>query len=167
MIIEQKYLKKAIELKRKISKNLEEGFGNDPIIIGLVSGGFDIIHHGHTDFLKEAKALCNILIVLLDSDESIKNKDERFIMDRFERLSVISAIKYVDYATWHDEIDIMKIIKLLKPDLYIRSGDLIDKDVVPAQTVLNYGGDVVTIPIRFDISTAQIINRIKGLPYGK
>lgn len=132
--------------------------------IGFTSGSFDLVHAGHTDYLEKAKEMCDVLIVALNSDESIrlyKSPDRPIIPER-ERAKLMAGLQSVDYVFIFDETNNSANITLLEPDLYIKAGDWEGK-MTSAPLVERYGGEVVNIPITEEIKTTSIISKIKEL----
>jgi D-beta-D-heptose 7-phosphate kinase/D-beta-D-heptose 1-phosphate adenosyltransferase len=127
----------------------------------FTNGCFDILHPGHIECLKKAKQLGDVLIVGLNSDNSIrkiKSKD-RPIMDEKARISVLSAVKWVDYIVLFDEPTPEKVIKLIKPHIIVKGGDYSPEEVVGREVVEN----IVIIPYLRSYSTTQIIKKIQSL----
>lgn len=133
--------------------------------IAFTNGCFDIIHTGHTRYLKEARKAGDLLIVAVNSDHSVRNLkgDKRPIVSLNERMEVLSEFWFVDFVVSFDEPDPFKVIKALKPNLLIKGGDwpvdkIIGKDIVEAD-----GGSVFTIPEIPGQSTTNVIDRILTL----
>lgn len=130
----------------------------------FTNGCFDIIHSGHITLLKEASELGEILIVGLNSDDSIKRLkgSNRPINNLESRINVLSAISYVDYIIVFNDDTPIDIIKHLKPDFLVKGGDYRIEDIVGANFVNSYGGNVCIIPFKENISTTSIINKTKS-----
>jgi len=130
--------------------------------IVFTNGCFDLLHIGHVRYLEKAKSLGDILIVALNSDQSIHQikGSQRPIIPEKERAEVIAALGCVDYVILFDEPDPQNLIADLLPDVLVKGGDwsrekIIGKDIVQAR-----GGKVVTIPMVPQASTTRIINSI-------
>lgn len=130
----------------------------------FTNGCFDIIHSGHITLLKEASELGDILIVGLNSDNSIKRLkgSNRPINNLENRINVLSAISYVDYIVVFEDDTPINIIKYLKPDYLVKGGDYRIENIVGSDYVKSYGGNICIIPFREDISTTLIINKTKS-----
>ncbi|MBN2028963.1 HAD-IIIA family hydrolase [bacterium] len=130
--------------------------------IGFTSGAFDLLHVGHVDFLEKAKALCDVLIVGLNSDASVHRYKgpNRPIVAEQHRMKIIAALEAVDYVFLFDERRNQKNIEILKPDLYIKAGDYKSDTLTSREIVEKYGGEVSIIPIEEEISTSDIIRII-------
>ncbi|WP_457622423.1 D-glycero-beta-D-manno-heptose 1-phosphate adenylyltransferase [Persephonella sp.] len=145
------YLKK-IELWKKEGKK-----------IVFTNGCFDIIHAGHIDYLKKAKELGDILVVGLNSDQSIKRikGNDRPINTQEHRKIVLEALKPVDLVVIFEEDTPERLIKEIKPDFLVKGGDWKIENIVGADFVKSYGGKVITIDFIYDISTTKIIQKVR------
>ena len=94
-------------------------------LVGYTSGVFDLLHAGHVDYLSKAKQLCDILVVGVNSDSSVKSlKGElRPINSEGDRAEVVAALSSIDHVFVFSDSNNNKNIELLKPDLYIKAGD--------------------------------------------
>jgi len=90
-----------------------------------VSGYFNPIHKGHIRYLKEAKALGDELIVILNNDKQVKIKKNKPFMDENERYEILSSIKYVNKVIISIDKDetVCKTLELIKPDYFVKGGD--------------------------------------------
>jgi len=93
--------------------------------IGFTSGVFDLIHPGHVDYLEQASSLCDILVVAVNSDSSVRtNKgDSRPICSEEARIKVVASFESVDFVFLFDEKNNNTNIEVLKPQFYIKAGD--------------------------------------------
>lgn len=137
--------------------------------IGFTSGVFDLIHAGHIDYLIKAKAMCDVLIVGVNSNESVmkyKGKN-RPIIDEAQRMKVVAGLECVDFVFLFNERRNRKNIEALKPHLYIKADDYRKEDLSSREIVESYGGEVKLIQISEQISTTDIIRKIveTRLPY--
>ena len=130
--------------------------------IVFTNGCFDILHVGHVRYLASARAHGDILVVGLNSDESVKIiKDKgRPIMDQDQRAEVLASLWSVDYITIFNEPDPLRLIQDLKPDVLVKGSDWPEEEIVGADFVRAAGGQVVRIPVVPEISTSGIIERI-------
>jgi len=149
-------LKKIIDLHRKEGKK-----------IVFTNGCFDILHVGHTRYLTEAKKQGDVLILGLNSDESVRSLKgkERPLIPENERADVIAALESVDYVTIFHELTPLELIEYLKPDIIVKGGDWKEEDVVGRESVAKWGGRVIIIPEIKGSSTTNIIEKIKKV-YG-
>ena len=134
-------------------------------IVGFTSGSFDILHPGHIEILTEAKRCCDILLVGVNSDSSVRlYKDSiRPIQGEQDRLLMIEALKVVDYAFIFHERSNKDNILALKPDLYIKGGEYGVSTLTSAPLVESYGGKVHLISMKSGYSTTNVIKKIGGL----
>jgi rfaE bifunctional protein nucleotidyltransferase chain/domain len=128
----------------------------------FTNGCFDLIHAGHIDYLSKAKALGDVLIVGLNTDDSVKRikGNKRPIINENERAQIISNLKPVDYLVFFDEDTPAELINELVPDILIKGADWKIEEIVGGKTVLANGGEVKTIEFTTDQSTSKIIDLI-------
>ncbi len=129
--------------------------------IVFTNGCFDIIHVGHIRYLKEAKALGDVLVIGLNSDRSLSTiKPNRPVNPENHRAEVLSSLEIIDYITIFDEETPYELIEFLQPDILVKGGDWKEEDII--------GSDIVkethSLPYIEGVSTSEIINRIKKLP---
>ncbi len=157
---------KRVEVGRVVSLeelikllNSEDGKGK----VVFTNGCFDLLHLGHVRYLKEAKNLGDILIVGVNSDESVKKlKGEgRPILPEEARAEIISSLSFVDYVVIFAEETPEKLISLLKPDIHVKGGDYKGKEIPERRIVESYGGKVVLVDLVEGYSTTSIIEKIK------
>ena len=130
--------------------------------IVFTNGCFDLVHAGHIDYLSKAKEMGDVLIVGLNSDNSvtrIKGK-KRPILNEDERAFILSNMKAVDYVILFDEDTPQKLIEELLPDILVKGEDWAIDDIVGADVVLANGGKVKNIKFVNDQSTSKIIEKI-------
>lgn len=131
--------------------------------IGFTNGVFDIVHPGHVSILRFARDCCDMLIVAINSDVSVRllNKGpDRPINSALDRASVISAFEMVDALIIFDDRTPLRLIQLICPDVLIKGADYSVENVVGSEFVLAYGGEVRLAPIEDGKSTSNIINRL-------
>ena len=133
--------------------------------IVFTNGCFDILHAGHADYLKKAKSLGDILVVGINSDESIRRikGEKRPIIPQELRAYLLDSLKPVDYVIIFEEDTPFELIKAIKPDVLVKGADWDVDKIVGADFVLSYGGKVERIEFSFDISTTKIIEKILKL----
>ncbi|MCX8164640.1 MAG: D-glycero-beta-D-manno-heptose 1-phosphate adenylyltransferase [Aquificaceae bacterium] len=128
----------------------------------FTNGCFDILHAGHVHYLKKAKDLGDILVVGLNSDESIRRikGPKRPILPQSMRAYLLDGLRSVDYVVIFEEDTPEKLIKAIRPHVLVKGADWATKDIVGADFVLSYGGKVHSIEFEFNVSTSSIIKRI-------
>ena len=128
--------------------------------IVFTNGCFDIIHIGHVRYLKEAKALGDILIIGLNSDKSVSSiKPSRPINPQDHRAEVLSSLEMVDYVILFDEATPYELIKLIQPDILVKGGDWKKEEIVGS----DIAKETFSLPFVEGVSTTGIIERIKRL----
>jgi len=157
-------------IKNKIKKRAElapicEQLRSNGLTIGFTSGAFDLLHAGHVDYLEKAKSQCDQLIVGINSDASIqkyKGQDRPILSENF-RLKTVAALESVDYVFLFDERRNAQNIQLLKPHFYFKAGDYSASQLTSKDIVEQFGGEIRLIPVEENISTTEMINRIRSL----
>jgi len=134
--------------------------------IGFTSGGFDILHAGHVNYLEQAKRECDLLLVGVNSDASIKKYKggHRPIIGEEDRIRLLVSLRCVDYAFLFDERRNATNIQAIKPDFYIKAGDYKESELTSAKYLKSWNGQVIIIPVENDISTSSIVSKIQRLP---
>jgi D-beta-D-heptose 7-phosphate kinase/D-beta-D-heptose 1-phosphate adenosyltransferase len=134
--------------------------------IGFTNGCFDLIHPGHVSLLNQAKAACDRLIVGLNSDASARRLKgpSRPIQTQTARSVVLASLAPVDLVTLFDEDTPLRLIEVIKPDVLIKGADYTKEQVVGADVVIGYGGEVVLAKLEPGHSTTGTIARVGGGP---
>lgn len=130
----------------------------------FTNGVFDLIHPGHVLYLQEAAALGTKLILGLNSDRSAKTLqkgDHRPINDQNARAIVISALRSIDAIVLFDQPTPLNVIETLKPDILVKGGDYAIDQIVGADSVLAYGGQVKQLQFVEGYSTTAIEQKIQ------
>jgi D-beta-D-heptose 7-phosphate kinase/D-beta-D-heptose 1-phosphate adenosyltransferase len=129
--------------------------------VGLTNGCFDLLHPGHIELLKRARAGCDRLVVALNTDDSVRRLkgETRPVQNEHARSIVMAAIDSVDLVTLFDEDTPLKLIDLLRPDYLIKGADYTLATIVGADLVRAYGGKVILVPLERGHSTTSIISR--------
>jgi len=130
--------------------------------IVFTNGVFDLIHAGHVNYLSKAKNLGDVLIVGLNSDDSVKRikGDKRPILKQDERAFILSNLKPVDYVIFFDEDTPEKLISEIIPDILVKGADWAVEKIVGKDVVEMNGGKVMNIEFVNDQSTSKIIDLI-------
>lgn len=128
--------------------------------IVFTNGCFDVLHRGHVYYLSKAREMGDVLVVGLNSDDSVSRlKGEgRPVNQQNARAEVLGALAMVDYIIIFEEDTPLDLIKNLKPDLLVKGGDYRVEDIVGYREVISHGGKVLTIPILEGYSSSSIIN---------
>jgi len=150
---------KNIKNLQEILTTVSELKKNNKKIV-FTNGCFDILHIGHIKYLEAAKSHGDILIVGLNSDQSIEiiKGANRPINPANDRANIIAALKSVDYLVVFDEETPLNLIRSIKPDVLVKGGDYENKKVIGEEIV----NKLVIIPFIEGKSTTKIIERIKS-----
>ena len=146
---------------QNLSKALKDFDSNK--IIGFTNGCFDLLHTGHISYLKSAKQRCDILILGLNSDESIKKLKgkNRPIVELKDRVEILSSFPFIDKIVIFDEVTPIKLIKRIKPNIIFKGKDYKKQDVVGFRESKKWQGRVILIDFIKNKSTTNLIERIK------
>lgn len=131
--------------------------------IVFTNGCFDILHIGHIRYLQEAAKLGDILIVGLNSDESVRRLKgpERPINSENDRAEMLASLGFVDYVTIFEDDTPLELINTIQPDILVKGGDYVPEEVVGREVVEKRGGKLVLLPFIEGRSTTRIIEKIK------
>lgn len=152
--------KKIVELHELI--DIREKLKNEGKTVVAAGGCFDILHAGHVMYLEEAAAMGDVLIVLLNSDTSIKSNkgDARPINSQINRAMVLSGLECVKYIVIFEEKTPCEIIGKIKPDVFVK-GEEYRKVLIPESEIVNkYGGQIKYVNMLDNCSTTNVIYQI-------
>ncbi|MGI9035232.1 MAG: adenylyltransferase/cytidyltransferase family protein [Pyrinomonadaceae bacterium] len=133
-------------------------------VIVFTNGCFDIIHSGHIDLLRKARSLGTKLIVGVNSDRSareIKGAPRPFL-EQESRAAILREMRSVDETRIFDENTPERLIREIKPDVLVKGGDWQPSQIIGADFVLENGGKVFSIPFKRDISSSQLVEKIRA-----
>jgi glycerol-3-phosphate cytidylyltransferase len=130
--------------------------------IVTTNGCFDLLHVGHVRILKEARELGDVLIVGLNSDNSVKKLKgpSRPITPQAERAEILSSLAAVDYVTIFDEDTPIEFLKLVKPVFHVKGSDYQPADLEETPVVEEFGGEVKILQLVPERSTTSLLSRI-------
>ena len=146
----------------RISKEISDlRSGNKTVV--FTNGCFDLLHQGHIDLISTSSTFGNILVVGLNSDESVKRLkgDKRPMQNVKERTSALIATGYVDKVYTFEKDTPLDLILEIKPDIIVKGGDYVAEDVVGYSEVINWGGEIKIVPITPGFSTTSIIEKMR------
>lgn len=149
----------ADELATHISRHRAEG-----LRIVLTNGCFDVLHSGHTRYLNQAKQLGDILVVALNSDDSVHRLKGpgRPINSITDRAAVVASLSCVDYVTVFDTSTPIPLIQTIRPEIYAKGGDYSPEMLAETSAVEDYGGRVAILDYVPEQSTTAVVNRIRS-----
>lgn len=155
-ILDWKNLKEEVDRLRRQGKK-----------IAFTNGCFDILHVGHTRYLRQAREKGDLLILGLNSDASVRKikGEKRPLIPQEERADLLACLEFVDYVTIFEQTTPLDLILYLKPDVLIKGGDWAEEQVVGREEVMSWGGTVAIIPEIPGASTTNIVEKILSV-YG-
>ena len=133
-------------------------------VIVFTNGVFDILHPGHVRYLRDARALGDLLIIGVNSDRSVKALEkapDRPINNEAERAEVLAALASVDAVVIFDEDTPHAIISALQPDILVKGADWGENEIVGRDVVEARGGRVVRVQLADGYSTTGLIERVR------
>ncbi len=144
-------------------KEIVDSLKSQNKVVVTTNGVFDILHVGHLRILKKAKELGDSLVVLLNSDSSVKRYkgDKRPIHTEQERAETLSHLNSVDYIIIFSEDKPIKLLKYLKPNIHTKGGTFIPERIKEEKELLeSWGGQFKTLELEEGYSTTDIIRRV-------
>ena len=152
MILSEKALELALARERERGRT-----------IAFANGCFDVLHVGHIRYLQDAKKEADVLVVGVNSDDSVRElKGEgRPVMPAAERAEIIAAIEGVDYVTIFDESSPARILGALKPDVHCKGTDYTADSVPERDVVRAYGGRVAIVGDPKEHSTSELLKKLR------
>lgn len=126
----------------------------------VATGGcFDLLHTGHVRLLHQARQLGDALVVLLNSDASVRSLKgaRRPVMAADDRARVLAALACVDAVVIFDELSPETVLERLRPDVWVKGGDYTEADLPEATIVRRHGGEVVLLPTVAGYSSSNLI----------
>lgn len=151
LVLQHSELKSLIRISREKNKR-----------IVMTNGCFDILHPGHLRLLKEAKAYGDTLIVVLNSDNSVKKLKgkKRPINSLEDRARMIKSISAVDYVTYFNELTPEKFYTQFTPDILVKGSDYDEEKIIGSDVVKDVGGEVKRVQLVEGYSTSNLVNKI-------
>lgn len=156
-------LKEKIVDKKQLETLLSYWRFSDKKIV-FTNGCFDILHRGHVDYLSRARDLGNILILGLNTDDSVRRlgkSPERPVNNESARAIVLAALECIDAIILFDEDTPYNLIQQIQPDVLVKGGDYKPEEITGYDIVKAKGGQITTIPLTEGFSTTSIINKLK------
>jgi D-glycero-beta-D-manno-heptose 1-phosphate adenylyltransferase len=130
----------------------------------FTNGCFDLLHPGHIHSLEAARALGDVLIIGLNSDDSVRTLKGpgRPVIPAEERAEILASLECVDAVVIFDELTPQRVIAALLPDVLVKGGDWPGDQIVGREEVEAAGGKVVLIDVLPGYSTTEILNKIRA-----
>jgi D-beta-D-heptose 7-phosphate kinase / D-beta-D-heptose 1-phosphate adenosyltransferase len=155
---EEKILTDTFLLAARVAAYRHQG-----LKVVFTNGCFDIIHRGHITYLNQAKEFGDILIIGVNSDESVQRLKgpNRPINNLEDRIQVLNAFSCVDHIVAFHEDTPHELIKVVKPDIFVKGGDYTRETLPEAPLVEELGGEVHILPYVKHKSTTNVIERIR------
>ena len=139
-----------------------EGWRRDDHRIVFTNGVFDLLHRGHVEYLEDARALGDRLVIGVNSDASVRRLKgpNRPIVPEAERAELLEALRCVDLAIVFEDDSPERLIQAVRPDVLAKGGDWAIDKILGREFVESYGGKVLNIPLREGLSTSILVDRI-------
>jgi rfaE bifunctional protein nucleotidyltransferase chain/domain len=132
--------------------------------IVFTNGCFDILHLGHVEYLNEARALGDALIIGLNSDASVKRLKgpDRPINNEHDRKEMLLNLRAVDSVQIFDNETPLEIIQMISPSILVKGGDWKVEQIIGHEFVLSHGGIVKSLSFKNGYSTSNLIKNVQG-----
>ena len=132
--------------------------------IVFTNGCFDLLHPGHIRLISTAASFGDRVIVAINDDASVRRLkgQGRPIYRADERAEILLALKWVDYVTVFEEDTPLETIREVRPDVLVKGGEYLQRDIVGASFVTAYGGKVIRVPMLKGHATRMIVRRVRG-----
>jgi D-beta-D-heptose 7-phosphate kinase/D-beta-D-heptose 1-phosphate adenosyltransferase len=150
-VLSRDMLKHELESRRRLGQR-----------IAFTNGCFDVLHAGHVQYLAEARAQADLLVVGLNSDATVRSLkgEDRPINNEEARATVLAGLQPVDFVTVFDEPTPWELIREVRPDVLVKGSDYRKHEVVGAEFVESYGGRVHLAIFREGYSTTGLLRKL-------
>lgn len=131
----------------------------------FTNGSFDLLHRGHLAMLERARQLGDMLVVGVNSDSSVERIKGvgRPVIPQRDRVELLKGLACVDHVVVFDEDTPEQVIRRIKPDIHVKGGDYEEDELIEAQVVREFGGEVVILPLLPGRSASSMIEKIKDI----
>src|SRR5262245_24046405 len=128
----------------------------------FTNGCYDILHPGHIELLSKARGLGDVLVVAINTDDSVRRLKGpgRPIFDEAERAELLGALEMVDFVCTFSEDTPLEAILKIRPDVLVKGADWGMDGIVGRAEVESWGGKVVAVPLVGGKSTTGIVERV-------
>ena len=132
--------------------------------VGLCNGAFDLLHVGHLRYLQDAASRCDVLVVAVNSDASVRalKGPTRPVVPEGERAEMVACVSGVDAVHLFEETHVEAVLRALRPDFHFKGTDYTPDSVPEAALVRSLGGQVVIVGDPKDHSTSSMVGKLKG-----
>lgn len=153
----QEKLIEPTELEEKVKALKQAGK-----TIATLNGSFDLLHAGHLEIITQASRQAEVLIVALNSDDSIRayKSVDRPIIPLKYRLQMMAALAMVTYVTWFEETDPRALLKKIAPHVHVNGAEY-GESCIEADVVKEGGGRIHVVSLIPGLSTSNIVSKIK------
>ncbi len=130
----------------------------------FTNGCFDILHSGHVQYLEEAAALADILVLGVNDDASVKalKGEKRPVNPLEDRMVVLAGLASLDFVIPFGEETPLKLIKAIQPNVLVKGGDYTIETIVGAKEVMAIGGKVKVLSFKEGVSTSSILSKLEN-----
>lgn len=131
----------------------------------FTNGVFDLLHRGHASYLAQARALGASLMVGVNSDASARGLGkgpDRPVNGETDRAALLAALASVDLVTLFDEPTPLELLRLVRPDVYVKGGDYDIEALAETALVRGWGGRSLALPFVDGYSTTALLRRLRG-----
>ena len=152
-VLDRQALREQLESRRRLGQR-----------VAFTNGCFDVLHAGHVQYLQEARAQADVLVVGLNGDAGVRTLKGpgRPVNPVEARALVLAALEVVDYLSVFDEPTPLELIQAVRPDVLVKGADYAKSEVVGAEFVEAYGGRVHLAALREGYSTSNLITKMKA-----
>jgi rfaE bifunctional protein nucleotidyltransferase chain/domain len=135
----------------------------DGLTVAFANGCFDLLHVGHIRYLRGAAAEADRLIVAINGDESVRELKGagRPILPAADRAELVDALRFVHYVVVFDDLDVERLLTLVKPDVHCKGTDYQVETVPERAVVVAYGGRTAIVGDTKDHATRDLLARIR------
>jgi len=146
---------------------IRQGLARDRARVVFTNGCFDLLHRGHVEYLTEARALGDALLIGLNSDASVRvlKGPGHPLLPAEDRAVLLAAMECVSYVTVFNEPSVELLVTELEPDILVKGGDYALQDVVGREAVERSGGSVRIVSLFRGTSTSDLIQRVGELEF--
>jgi len=129
----------------------------------FTNGVFDLLHRGHAEYLEDARALGDRLVVGINTDASVRRLKgpSRPIVGEQDRAALVRALACVDLVVLFDDDTPQRLVEAVKPDVLVKGADYAREAIVGAAEVEGWGGRVVRVPLVAGKSTTDLVRKLR------